>query len=273
MIRLAPFKKLATRLLEMTLEQIMGRYQIPFEEAQTLAPALEVYLQMAEHFKVKRLMVCGVSLRDGLLSSVLCENAWDDGFIAQINHSVAGLIKQYQVDETHADLVCYHATQLFDLLKAEHHLGSRDLVILQVAAKLHDVGRLISPTGHHKHSQYIIENSTVFGLSESDMRMSAMVARYHRGALPRETHQDYSRLPRTKRLIVKQLAAILRVADALDCSRFEQAHHVTLNLSKRQLEIKIDSGPCAAEKRALVAKGRLFEQVYGRDLVLNMGHR
>ena len=44
----------------------------------------------------------------------------------------------------------------------------------------------------------------------------ATVARYHRGAAPKKSHEDYGRLDRALRRRIKRLAAILRVADGFD---------------------------------------------------------
>ena len=58
------------------------------------------------------------------------------------------------------------ATRLFDELRDEHGLGDRERLLLQVAGLLHDVGIYVSLRAHHKHSQYILAASQIFGLSE-----------------------------------------------------------------------------------------------------------
>ena len=88
--------------------------------------------------------------------------------------------------------------------------------LLEVAAILHDIGTYIKPSGHHKHSQYLVENSEIFGLNRSDIGIIGNVVRYHRKTMPLPSHLTYISLPREDRLAVLKLAAILRVADALD---------------------------------------------------------
>ena len=77
------------------------------------------------------------------------------------------------------------ATRLFDELKSEHGLSRRDRLLLEVAALLHDVGNYVNLRGHHKHSQYLLSVSEIFGLARDDMAIVANVARYHRRATPR----------------------------------------------------------------------------------------
>ena len=127
----------------------------------------------------------------------------------------------------------------------------------------------ITTTGHHKHSQYLILNSDIFGLGEADIKLTAMVARYHRRALPNTNHADYSALSREDRLIVNKLAAILRVADALDRTHTEALRDIKVVPREKQVLIEVQGGgDLVAEKRALAEKGAMFEQVYGRPIAL-----
>ena len=71
----------------------------------------------------------------------------------------------------------------------------------------------------HKHSLYLIRNSEVFGLGKRNLLLVALVARYHRRASPQPMHEGYATLTRDERVTVAKLAALLRVAVALDESR------------------------------------------------------
>jgi exopolyphosphatase/guanosine-5'-triphosphate,3'-diphosphate pyrophosphatase len=268
-LRMADLTRLAERVLQLEVEQIVRRYHLAFEDAQTLGPALQIYLRLANAFKLKKVYVCGVTLRDGLVAEAASGKAWTEDFVEQILHSVREVGRRYHLDETHGECVTENALALFRALAAEHQLEYRYEVILTVAAQLHDIGMFINNTSHHKHSKYIIENSDIFGLGEEDIRLAALVARYHRRALPRTTHADYNALPRETRLVVSKLAAILRVADALDRSRTQSVRNVRIRLPDGQLIVEAgQAGEFAAEKRALSIKGRMFEQVYGRTVVL-----
>ena len=120
------------------------------------------------------------------------------------------------------------ADRLFDELRDEHGLGARERLLLQVAALLHDVGIYVSLRAHHKHSQYLLAASQIFGLSDEETAVVANIARYHRRALPQKTHLPYVALDREDRIIVNKLAAILRVANALDAEHLQKVRGLRL---------------------------------------------
>src|SRR5262249_19163573 len=89
---------------------------------------------------------------------------------------------------------------------------------LEYAALLHDVGTHISYERHHKHSYYLIKNGDLRGFEPSEIDIIALVARYHRQAPPRRSHEEFGALPRRSREVVKMLGALLRLAEGLDRS-------------------------------------------------------
>ncbi len=268
-LKVSDLSKLAEKVLKLDVEQVARTYHLVFEEAQTFGTALLAYAKLAASFGMKRVFICGVTLRDGLLAEVASGGAWSEDFVEQILHSVREVGRRYKLDQAHADCVTRLAAILFREMAAEHRLSSRYEVILTVAAQLHDVGMFIGSSSHHKHSRYIIDNSDIFGLGEGDIRLASLVARYHRGALPRPSHPDYDTLPREERLVVNKLAAILRVADALDRSHTQAVNRISVQLTDGMAVLEAGrAGEFATEKRALVRKGRMFEQVYGRTVVL-----
>lgn len=268
-VKVSALAKLAADVAAMEIEELIHRFSLSLEDAQALAPALLIQVKLAKAFGLRQVHVCATTLRDGLLAEAATGNAWSEGFVQQILHSVREIGKRYQLDEAHAECVTGLSRSLFDALRNEHRLGYRYEVILTVAAQLHDVGMFISASSHHKHSQYIIKNSDVFGLGQKDILLTALVARYHRGALPRTNHPDYDLLTREEKLIVNKLAAILRTADALDRSHAQAIRTVRVSIKEDQMLLQTSSaGDFAAEKQALASKGKMFEKVYGRTVVL-----
>lgn len=271
-LKVSDLSKLADKVLSKEIDDIAQRYHLPYADAQTLGIALYVYVRLAKAFDLKRVYVCGATLRDGLLEEASSGTAWTDDFVEQILTSARAVGSRYQLDEGHANCVTGHAMTVFKAMQAEHRLGYRFEVLLRVASLLHDVGMYIGTSSHHKHAQYLIENSDLFGLDEEDVKLTALVARYHRGAIPRIGHPDYALLSREHRLTVNKLAAILRVADALDRSHTRSVQDLKVHLKGgEQMILEVDrSGDFSAEKRALSSKGKMFEQVYGRSIELRV---
>jgi CHAD domain-containing protein len=88
--------------------------------------------------------------------------------------------------------------------------------VLVAAGLLHDVGRAEGSRGHHKATYKLIEQfPPPLGWTAQEMRRIALVARYHRGAEPRATHQGFRSLSAAARRRVLWLAGLLRLADGI----------------------------------------------------------
>jgi len=156
------------------------------------------------------------------------------------------------------------AAGLFDEMEAEHGLGARHRLLLEVAALLHEVGGFVSSRAHHKHSYYLIANSEIFGLTRDELLTVAHIARYHRRSCPKPSHTEFVALSRETRMVVSKLAALLRVADALDRGHAQQARNFRCERREQELAVAIPGvADLSLERRAIAAKGDLFEDVYG----------
>ncbi len=100
---------------------------------------------------------------------------------------------------------------------------------LYAAALLHDVGKSKGDKGHHKESQELIKKHGVpLGWNEQEMQRAAIVARFHRGALPRRGHKELRDLLPNEQRSVVQLSAVLRLANALDFAHDGHIRHVKI---------------------------------------------
>src|SRR6185436_16449620 len=115
-----------------------------------------------------------------------------------------------------AEHVARLALDLFRGTRPLHNLTNADGELLEFAALLHDIGFHVAASKHHKHAAYLIENADLQGFTPEEAQLIALVARYHRKATPKENHEPYGRLPEPKRLRVRVLAALLRIAEGLD---------------------------------------------------------
>jgi exopolyphosphatase/guanosine-5'-triphosphate,3'-diphosphate pyrophosphatase len=265
----AALARLTEGVLKESVDDSVRRLHISYAEAEMLGPALFVYVRLAQDLGLKHLVVAPATLRDGLLREASGAAAWSREFTRQILESAAELGARYDFDRRHAEHVQVLSRQLFELLRGEHQLGNRHELILDVAALLHDVGAYVSKRSHHKHSLYLIQNSDIFGLGDADLTLAAIVSRYHRRALPCMEHEEYRALSRQDRLDVVKLAAILRVADALDRGHGQRISEPTFHLEKGLLAIATDaSGDLSLEQHGLREKAQMFERVYGARVVL-----
>jgi len=265
------FRSLVRQCARHTPNQLARRYNLPFIDAETLLPALMTYWELLCHTSAERVIVSQVSMRDGLLLELARETTGqkDHDVLEGIIRAAEAIAKRYRVDLDHARLAAGIAIRLFDSLVADHGLGPRQRLLLQVAAILHEIGGFINSSAHHKHGYYIISNTEIFGLNRSETQIVAHVARYHRRSPPKPSHLDYMALSREQRVIVNKLAAILRIADALARGRISQPEQVEFHHEADELIITVrDVGNLVLQKRAIAAKCDMFEDVYGMKVRL-----
>jgi exopolyphosphatase/guanosine-5'-triphosphate,3'-diphosphate pyrophosphatase len=187
---------------------------------------------------------------------------------AQVLVSAMALGEKYRYDATHARNVAALATRLFDDLRAEHGLPERDRLLLEVAALLHDVGIFVGLRAHHKHSLYVIGNSEIFGLAQEDMVVVANVARYHRRGTPSKSHAEFMTLDRDRRVDVLKMAALLRLANALDADHLQKVRDVRVVRDSEPWVLEADgAGDLTMERLAALSRSDLFTDVFGRRLV------
>ena len=153
---------------------------------------------------------------------------------------------------------------LFDELRSEHGLSARDRLLLEVAALLHDIGIFVNLRGHHKHGQYILSVSEIFGLSRDDMAIISNIARYHRRGGPNKSHLPYMALDSDARVVVNKLGAILRVANALDADHLQKVRAVKLLREDEQWVLEVDGGgDLTLERLAALARADMLTEVFG----------
>jgi exopolyphosphatase/guanosine-5'-triphosphate,3'-diphosphate pyrophosphatase len=158
---------------------------------------------------------------------------------------------------------------LFQGLRDEHQLDPRYELLLRVAALLHEIGLYVSTGSYHKHSMYLIQNSELFGLSRSDVQLVSLTARYHRRTSPKPTHTVFTVLNRDQRIAVVKMAAMLRVADALEASHGQRMHELRFSRESGRLVISIPQvEDLSLEQLALKQSGSLFEETFGMPVLL-----
>jgi exopolyphosphatase/guanosine-5'-triphosphate,3'-diphosphate pyrophosphatase len=273
-IPVASLEQLARACLDRTDDELVRDYDISYAEAQTLGPALLTYALTARAFELQSVRVSNTNLRDGLLNDLAARETWTAEFRNQIVRSAISLGRKFDFDEQHARHVAGLARKLFLQLTAEHGLDPRLEVVLYVAALLHEIGLFVNIRSNHKHAMYLIRNSELFGLSRRDVLLVSLVARYHRRSYPQPTHEGYATLDRDGRVAVSKLAALLRVAIALNESRSGRIKELRCVRQREQLLIEaLGVDDVAIEQLAMRQNAGMFEEVFGLPVFLRAGHR
>jgi exopolyphosphatase/guanosine-5'-triphosphate,3'-diphosphate pyrophosphatase len=264
------FLRFYDELEPLDVEDLVDSYRLPIAEAETLVPALMAYRELLAETAAQVIVVPEASLRAGLLLELAggSESRGLEDLRRQVLASAAALGEKYRYDAEHARNVAQLATRLFEELRAEHGLPIRDRMLLEVAALLHDLGIFVGLRGHHRHSLYVLQNSEIFGLSQEDMAVVANVARYHRHSLPSKNHPEFMALDRDRRVDVLKLAAILRLANALDADHLQKVQSARILRDSDPWVLEIEgAGDLTMERLAALSRSDLFTDVFGRRLV------
>jgi len=255
-------------------EELISNYGMSFSDTETLWPALISYGLLAREFNCPMIYVADTNLRDGLLNDMAVRDTWTAEFRNQIVRSAINLGRKMNFDEAHARHVAGLSRKLFADLAEEHQLDQRMELLLYLAAILREIGLFLNARSHHKHAMYIIRNSELFGLSERDQLLVSLVVRYHRRSSPQPDHEGYATLDRNGRVAVAKLAAILRLAIALDESRSQRISNIRCRREDDRLVI-VTQGveDVSLEQLTVRQSGELFEEVFGMSVFLRSDTR
>jgi exopolyphosphatase/guanosine-5'-triphosphate,3'-diphosphate pyrophosphatase len=245
------------------------------DRADTIIPACAILLRMAEVTRADVLVAPGVGLKDGILEELVDKHfhVWDTVREAQsVILACTRLGRRYGFDEAHGTRVAGFAGGLFDDMQKVHAFGERERLLLRAAAILHDIGDFVRYDGHHKHSYYLIQHSDIMGLSPDERAIVANIARYHRKSPPDASHPNFRDLDKEARGKVRALAAILRIADALDREHRGKVEGVraVVDRGKGRLFLFLQGeGERELEEWTVRAKSELLRDVFDLDVVLS----
>jgi len=273
-IKAGNLRRLMEELSGMSLRTRMERFGLREDRADVILPACFVYHRIAELNGSEEILVPRVSLKDGVIQEILAQAKGAEHLLdlrEQVCVSCREMVARYRLDPKHAEKVTELALSLFDQTEPLHGLGKQERIYLEAAALLHDVGYFISMQKHHKHSHYIIANSEIVGLTPSERLIVAGISRYHRKATPGPAHPEYEGLPKRDRATVWSLAAILRIADALDKEHNGAIRSIDCRLQNGSLAIRAASRKsCKLEALGVMRNASMFRDHFGVDVKLTI---
>jgi len=263
-------RQLTSEIAALTEPQRVRKFNLDYQTAGTVLPALVINAAIAECFDLDSLRVSRSDYEEGLLTDLAHPDAAHDELKSQLLHSSKLTAKKFGCDMRHARHVAHLSSRLFQETQELHHLTAQDALLLEVAAILHEVGNHISPKSHELHGLYIIRHSEIFGLSDPDRLLVALITRYHRKATPQLSHTHYKKLFPPDRIRVAKLSAMLRVADALERTHSQRIKDFTVTIGDGKATLHLEGiVNASAERLALPSKGNLFQNLFGLKLVLN----
>ncbi len=268
-IELKKMEAYTEKLAAMSADEMVRKLHLHYTGIEGMVPALQTNLALARRFNDQLIIVPEGDFQRDLLMDLLSNNPQTKTFQDEVLQAARIIAKKYTTDRPHAEHVAMFAQQIFQELQELHGLDPKYELVLRVAAILHEVGLFVSQREHHKHSLYLILNTEIFGLGARDRVIVALLARYHRRYNPDPNHPHFSDLTREERMMVFKLAAILRIADALDRSHSQRIKKIKLSRGRDTLFIDTPGvEDTTIEQIAINGKCDIFQEIYGYGIVL-----
>ena len=243
-----------------------------------LLPAGVVVLSsIMEETGLDELVMCEWALREGMIITAIGgSNGVDpngDDPRAIRRSSVLSLCLRSSWRQGHARQVAALALDLFEEMHDLHRLSALDKELLEYAALAHDIGEHVSRTDHDRHTAYLLENGGLRGFAPDEIRILSLLGRFHYRGTPRLSHPGFALLDDDGRHRVLALAAILRVADALDAAHAGGVQELKVsNVGDRWRIRCFTRNNGELETWAFDRKKDLFEKVFDVELELSVGH-
>lgn len=227
-------------------------------------------------FRVDEVIACSYALREGVVYDYLethraaLQDAEETPDVRR--RAVLGLGRRCRWDEAHHRHVANLCVQMFDALAPELGWAGEERELLEYAGLLHDIGRIVNVSGHHRHSQYLIDNAGLLGFTAREVHILGVIVRYHRRNLPRKRHEAFGALSKQDRALVSRLAGILRIAEGLDRTQTSVVRELAAAVKRSKLTLQVLSdGDCMLEVAQAQERVSLLEKATGLTIEVAVG--
>ena len=269
-------RKLAEKMLKMTNEQRAAVPGIGPRRSEIISGGALVFAGLLERLQLKGFRYSSLGLRDGMLAQMLGEVDLRAAVHQQIESErwagVLEVCRRYGIDTKKAEPVRLHVVQLFDALGKVHGLPVEYRMWLQAAAMMQDVGKFMNHQGHHRHTQYIIANSEIFGFSPEQRAIVSAISRYMGKTRPDELDRVMRLVPAEEHAHVHRAVVLLRLSLALNQDRASAVVGLKTSVYPKRvvLDIVPGRGGAALEAWALKKEAGYFLEVFRRELFVEV---
>ena len=264
-------RQLYRRLASLNLE---GRRKVPGigpRRAEIIVAGAGTLLRILERFDAQAMYYSAAGVRDGILADLSAQGA--SGELSSLSagqlREVERVASRFGVALADARTVAEFAKELFHATHSLHQLPLAHGRLLQAACYFCDTGHYINDASHHKHAYYVVAHSDFSGFSDRERLLTAALCRYHRKAMPQESHAEFAALPFEDKRALMWMVPLLRLADNLDPSRSQDVQWVGCEVGDSKVTVKLRSPrELDLTEWAAVRVSEIFRQIYGRSVVV-----
>ena len=269
-------RKLADKLTKMNNASRGAIQGIGTRRSEIIVAGAQVYAEVLEHYRLPGFRYSEFGMRDGMLSQMLAEEdartSAHQVFERDRWAGVLELARRYGTDPKQMEPVRQHAAQLFHDLAAVHGLPEEYQLWLEAAAVLRDVGKFLNYQGYHRHAQYIVANSELFGFTREQRMVTSGIARYLGKSRPAAEGRTMRDVPPTEQEWVRRAVVLLRLAVGLNQDRASDVLKVKAHVYPKRVILELYPGRTGAELElwSLRKEADYFREVFRRDLLVTL---
>lgn len=268
----AAVRKMASKFAKMTLPEREAVPGIGPRRSEIIVAGAQVIAELLESFGLAGYRYSSLGLRDGILAQMLAEKDARAAAHRELEQerwqSVVATARRYGVDPRQAEPVRAHVLQLYRELKNLHRLPPEYESWLAAAAVLRDTGKFVNHQGHHRHTQYIISSSEIYGYTQVQRTIVSALARYLGKSRPQPGDRALRNIPTDQHKDVQRAVVLLRLAVALNQDRASDVLRVAARVYPKRVYLDLRPGRTGAELElwSLRKEANYFREVFGREL-------
>ena len=267
---------LADRLVKMRDEQRAAVPGIGPRRSEIIVGGALVYASLMERFGFRSFRYSALGLRDGMLAQMLGDVDLRASVHQKIeNERWAGVLevcRRYGIEQRQVEPVRQHVVELFNATARVHELPEEYRLWLESAAMMQDVGKFMNHQGHHRHAQYIISNSEIFGFSPEQRAIVSALARYLGKTRADAMDRVMRSIPLEEHTNVVRAIVLLRLAVALNQDRASGTLRLRVHVYPKRVLLELIPGRGGAELEAWSVKKEAvyFREVFRRELFVEV---
>lgn len=275
-LHLGLLKRRMPEILRLDVSERMKRFGVRRDRADVMAVAAVIFTTLAEWLDLRSVLVPGVGVREGILRDLALSllrrppSAGQARRARLLLETARSFAAALGCDGSRAEAIRTLAASFFDRLAPLHGLPPELRLPLELAAVLHDVGRAVNPEGRQKHGEYLVRHGRLPGLGGAERELVACLVRYHDTVEPEQRHKLYAAFSPRERRQVRALAALLRIAVALQREGNPPLSRAGAHVNARDVVFEIPGGRGVAQRLRQARRGAaLFEQEFERKAVFH----
>ncbi|QYY42144.1 exopolyphosphatase [Aneurinibacillus thermoaerophilus] len=218
-------------LRELSPAQMQNVEGLSKERADIIVAGISIIKILLEYIGTSKFIISNKGLRDGVYMEARLQARNLPLIEDVVEEGVAMFMANYNVNVLHARHVDSVCRTMFDQLARQglHIYGEEERRLLSVAARLHDIGRMINLGEWQQHTFYLLMHVLLPGLTHREQLLTALIASYKGAKRLQRLVAPYESLVSEADLqMVEQLGLLLLMARALDRTESQQVSNVKL---------------------------------------------